>query len=125
MDVGWGLAEARPAIRTATSTPACTQGARLLPLTHASFQGCPETGESWIPNPGLLQGGGRNWPGGTRLDLGGLVGVGAPLNGHIVWLILRGGEVRGLHLQGQAADGLAWVYVDSCFFFFFFLRLPS
>lgn len=48
------------------------------------------------------------------------MGVGALLNGHIVWLILRGGEVQGLHPQGLAADGLGWVYVDSCFFFFFF-----
>lgn len=47
------------------------------------------------------------------------MGVGALLNGHIVWLILRGGEVQGLHPQGLAADGLGWVYVDSCFFFFF------
>lgn len=48
------------------------------------------------------------------------MGVGAPLNGRVVWLILRGGEVLGLHLQGQAADELGRVYVDSCFFFFFF-----
>lgn len=46
------------------------------------------------------------------------MGVGAPLNGRVVWLILRGGEVLGLHLQGQAADELGRVYVDSCFFFF-------
>lgn len=37
------------------------------------------------------------------------MGVDAPLNGHIVWLILRGGEVQGLHLQGQAADRLGWI----------------
>lgn len=45
------------------------------------------------------------------------MGVGAPLNGRVVWLILRGGEVQGLRLQGQAADKLGLVYVDSCFFF--------
>lgn len=97
-----------PEQQTEPSTPACIQGPRLLPLIQASFQGCRVQGKL-IPNPGLLQGGGRNWHGKTRLDRGGLVGVDAPLNGHIVWLILRGGEVQGLHLQGQAADRLGWI----------------
>lgn len=45
MEWGWGVAEARMAYTTATSTPACIQGPGLLPLTQASFQGCWDRGK--------------------------------------------------------------------------------
>lgn len=46
------------------------------------------------------------------------MGVGAALNGCIVWLILRGGEAQGLHLQGQAVRDQAGFMLTLAFFFF-------
>lgn len=42
MDMEWRVAEA---VRTATFTPACIQGPKLLPLIQASFQGCQDQGK--------------------------------------------------------------------------------